>query len=283
MGALQTKNIVKFRYGLFFAGFREDRWYWEGVVALRKVAVVALGVFGPQLGVNFLAHWALLALGVASGLQLVGDPYESGIRERKLQVLEMSGLAVCWLTMWTANFFLHGEGDLMALTVMVITMHTAMAVAFLACIIQEQCRDTRLGKTLSRRWKCFRQSSTVLKRKASDGDGANEPDSAKRSSIELAPLAGRVGTGGGSKISKTAPSQDAAAELATGLANPLYKGKEAKKGERRSVTDDAAEAGEWTAIWSEEHSRFYYYNKASGVTTWEKPSGLGNKLGTGAA
>ena len=71
---------------------------------------------------------------MASGLQLVGDPYKSGIREGKIQALEMSGLAVCWLTMWTADFFLHGEGDLALLTVGVIAMHLVMSLAFLACI-----------------------------------------------------------------------------------------------------------------------------------------------------
>ena len=70
------------------------------------------------------------------------------------------------------------------------------------------------------------------------------------------------------------------ARFVVGLGNPLYKGKELKERDQRSVTVAAAEAGEWTAIWSEEHSRFYYYSKASSVTTWEKPSGFVDKSGS---
>lgn len=41
--------------------------------------------------------------------------------------------------------------------------------------------------------------------------------------------------------------------------------------QQRSSTENAAEVGEWEAIWSKNNSRFYYHNKASSVTTWEKP------------
>ena len=63
---LSKSRTVKFRYGLFFVGYRTERWYWEGVVALRKVILVCLGAFGGLNGVDFLAHWALFILGAIS-------------------------------------------------------------------------------------------------------------------------------------------------------------------------------------------------------------------------
>ena len=39
------------RYGLLYLGYRDDRAWWELVVAFRKVAVVAIGTFGTLLGV----------------------------------------------------------------------------------------------------------------------------------------------------------------------------------------------------------------------------------------
>ena len=42
--------VVLTRWGLFFKGYKEDRYYWELVITLRKVCVVALSVFGRELG-----------------------------------------------------------------------------------------------------------------------------------------------------------------------------------------------------------------------------------------
>ena len=39
------------RYGLLYLGYRDDRAWWELVVAIRKVCVVAIGTFGTLLGV----------------------------------------------------------------------------------------------------------------------------------------------------------------------------------------------------------------------------------------
>ena len=36
----------KFRLGLLYSGYREDRWWWEVVVALRKVVIISLASFG---------------------------------------------------------------------------------------------------------------------------------------------------------------------------------------------------------------------------------------------
>ena len=69
------KPVVKFRYGLFFAGFRKENYYWECIVALRKESTVLLAVFGPQMGVAMLAHVALLVFMVQILIQLVGSPY----------------------------------------------------------------------------------------------------------------------------------------------------------------------------------------------------------------
>ena len=58
------KPVVKFRYGLFFSGFRKERYYWEIIVALRKESTVLLAVFGPNMGVAMLAHVALLVFAI---------------------------------------------------------------------------------------------------------------------------------------------------------------------------------------------------------------------------
>ena len=39
----QSHPVVMFRYGLLFAGYRNERYYWETVMAARKILVVAIG------------------------------------------------------------------------------------------------------------------------------------------------------------------------------------------------------------------------------------------------
>ena len=56
---LRNKDILyskKFytRYGLLYMGYREGREWWEGVIALRKISIVAIGTFGTLMGVGKL-------------------------------------------------------------------------------------------------------------------------------------------------------------------------------------------------------------------------------------
>jgi len=98
-----TKPVVKFRYGLFFAGFRKEKYYWECIVALRKESTVLLAVFGNVMGIDMLAHTALLVFMVQILVQLIGHPYEP--QQIKLQVLDVTSIVICWGTMWSGFFF----------------------------------------------------------------------------------------------------------------------------------------------------------------------------------
>ena len=63
---LRNKDILysrKFytRYGLLYMGYREGREWWEGIIAIRKIGIVAIGTFGTLMGVVDLQ--AFIALG----------------------------------------------------------------------------------------------------------------------------------------------------------------------------------------------------------------------------
>ena len=55
LGHKHPENIrsekIRLRFGLLYMGYRPGREWWELVVALRKVAIVAIGTFGTLLGV----------------------------------------------------------------------------------------------------------------------------------------------------------------------------------------------------------------------------------------
>ena len=138
------KPVVKFRYGLFFSGFRKETYYWECVVALRKISTVILAVFGPQMGVEMLAHVALLVFMVQMLVQLIGAPYEK--RHFKLQILDVSAIVICWGTMWSGFFFMaprppNQKQALIFLTMVVVVVNCIFMAVLLYSMCSQYCRE----------------------------------------------------------------------------------------------------------------------------------------------
>ena len=36
-------------YGMFYSAFRKETWWWEGTVAMRKIVIAMIGVFGAEM------------------------------------------------------------------------------------------------------------------------------------------------------------------------------------------------------------------------------------------
>ena len=97
-----TSRVVLARYGLFYAGYKSTRFFWEVIITARKVAIVALSVFGPALGPQKQAQVALLVLLVCIVCEIYGDPFlEKDASYKILAQLEVCSLIVPWLTMWS--------------------------------------------------------------------------------------------------------------------------------------------------------------------------------------
>ena len=151
------KPVVKFRYSLFFAGFRQEKYYWEVVVALRKESTVILAVFGPNMGTPMLAHVALLVFLIQILIQLVGTPYTA--HQQKLQYLDVASIIVCWFTMWSGFFFLgvNQEWDksmLIFLTMIVLSVNVVHMLVLVASMCLEICKEKKesnLGKRILNR------------------------------------------------------------------------------------------------------------------------------------
>ena len=99
------------RYGLLYLGYRDERAWWELVVALRKVAVVSVGTFGTLLGVvDIQAHLALLVVFCSIAAHLMGKPFDmTRANTRLLHNLELAALCICWLTFWGGLLFFLGH------------------------------------------------------------------------------------------------------------------------------------------------------------------------------
>ena len=154
--------MVKFRYGLFFAGFRQEKYYWECVVALRKESTVLLAVFGPQMGIPMLAHVALLVFMVQILVQMLGQPYDA--RQMKLQLLDVTSIVICWGTMWSGFFFYSPRPPsqkpaLEFLTVLVVLVNVMYMLVLLFLMCSETCREHENNSVV----KMFRKRTSTMK------------------------------------------------------------------------------------------------------------------------
>jgi len=86
----------------FFRTDREGKEWWEVVITIRKVAVVAIGTFGTFMGVVDLQ--AFVALGIvffSIVVHLIGQPFDTNkANGKRLHNLEFTALTVCWCTFW---------------------------------------------------------------------------------------------------------------------------------------------------------------------------------------
>jgi uncharacterized integral membrane protein len=91
-----SKHVVRARYGLFYRGYKGERWYWEVFIALRKVGVVGMSIFGDIMRPEIQAQSLLLLLLGCIVAEVAGRPYKN----ERLLYLELSSLLVQWITMW---------------------------------------------------------------------------------------------------------------------------------------------------------------------------------------
>jgi hypothetical protein len=99
MHRLVDDNFV---FGTFYSSYREEIWWWEMIVTIRKVSVACLAVFGGAMQEMQVHLSSALVMGLLL-LQTQMNPY---LEDRKiLQTLEILSLVTTWLTLWTGTIF----------------------------------------------------------------------------------------------------------------------------------------------------------------------------------
>ena len=88
-------------FGLFYSAFREEAWWWEATVAVRKIGVAAIGVFGAAME-TMQVHVTMLLVALNLVLKLQVHPYgdKEGLRR-----LDQWLLGCLCLTLWAGTVF----------------------------------------------------------------------------------------------------------------------------------------------------------------------------------
>ena len=75
IGGGLLRSARRHALGLFFKSYKPNRYFWETIVSARKVSVVALSVFGKELGVERQSQVALFLLLVCIVLEISENPF----------------------------------------------------------------------------------------------------------------------------------------------------------------------------------------------------------------
>ena len=150
---LETNRVVMFRYGLLYNGYNARRYYWEGMMAIRKASMVALRVFGSLSGVELQAHIGSALIVLFLVCHLAASPYDD-IKHpghRVLHNMDSIALLVCWLTLWGGLFYYHDNLWNSAKILLTIGLILGNVVFFLwasARLVQELIRENGVADAL---------------------------------------------------------------------------------------------------------------------------------------
>ena len=143
-------HVVMARYGLFYAAYKPDRYYWETIITVRKVGIVLLSVFGPALGPEKQAQVALLIFLICIVVEIFGDAYKAeSTRHNVLNKLELSSLLVAWWTMWSGLMIYQlDKNDPMGfvLSMIVIVFNSALILWFVVQFVKAKIYERKKAK-----------------------------------------------------------------------------------------------------------------------------------------
>jgi hypothetical protein len=142
-----SDSVIKQRIQLLYEGFRLDRWYWELVILVRKVAIVSVAVFLPTKPLQ-QAYGGLVILVASIIAHTLLQPFTT----KTLQMFELLSLVTSFMTLilgliYTANLAETGSisrGPVIAYTVFFVAINAVTAALFAMQIIKSQKTILRL-------------------------------------------------------------------------------------------------------------------------------------------
>ena len=144
------------RFGLLYMGYRPGREWWELVIAVRKVCIVAIGTFGTFVGVvDLQAFVALFIVFLSIIVHLVGQPFNvEKANGKRLHQLEFKALCVCWFTFWGGLLFFLGHENLdtidkhilMSTTIILVTLNSTFLLYSAHVFVREYLHDRKAAR-----------------------------------------------------------------------------------------------------------------------------------------
>lgn len=146
-----NKPSFKFRYAMLYLGYREERWWWEIMTVLRKIATVLISVFGIMLGPDLQCFLVLAVVFAAMFAHLLAKPFDTRIqRHRILHTTELASLCTCWVTFWAGLIFFLGKEKLkdektllQTISVIVVVLNLGVFIVMVSMFLKETRVDQK--------------------------------------------------------------------------------------------------------------------------------------------
>ncbi|KXZ48784.1 hypothetical protein GPECTOR_25g368 [Gonium pectorale] len=182
---------VRQRYGFLYLRYKPRFYWWESVLMLEELVLVAVEVFGRALAV--VSHQILLMLAVFIVLSLVNMAC-APTKSRLIGLLEFLSLGVLSLTVTCSLYFVVGEP---------LSPEVAGSVGVLILLINVGLLAVFLAFLLKRSWRTVARTASSLQRKLSSWGFAG---TIRRSGVRRS---GNGGGGGGGDPEVAAAPADA--------------------------------------------------------------------------
>jgi len=276
-------------WGAFYSSFRPETWWWEGTVALRKIVIAMVGVFGSSMGPMQVQLTLMLVMLVIVLTATIRPFSNEAQQEYLLQGLELSSLMAVFLTLWAASVFYTlpkcedplNAGETIfwcdALSVTVGIVNFIIFFGLIACFVAVKLfgvnfttvvAESKAGKTLSR-WsmgRSFRREQSGNIRRGRGRKG-KEKEEKKRADAAVVAAAAEAET----EIEMTATTTTTTTTTTTmpdknkHTATTIVASDSDSSSSSDSDTDSDAD---WTTQVDPATSKAYLYNSKTGETKW---------------
>merc|ERR1711871_935578 len=135
---------TKYRWGILYVGLRTERYFWDvGIVAMRKIAIFCISVVvSSEKALALQTHFAMLTIIASLLAHLGGRPYHNNWR--LLDILEVSGLVICWVLMWSGLwYYLKGvtTNQQEVMTVVLILINICYAIFVVLVFLRQKVKE----------------------------------------------------------------------------------------------------------------------------------------------
>ena len=256
---------------MFYSSFREELWWWEATVAIRKAGLALIGVFGADLEL-MQVHLTMAALLVVIMMTSHAEPY-GGEASQMIGNMELMTLLATWLTLWCGSVFntypkcqdpRGKEGDTLAwceaMSVLIGIFDVLVLLAVVVGFLWVKLDKTGSSDRGSLRSRAGSAASTFADKIL------HAARNRRQQSVELATMSGGADNAVENPAVGMAGADKAAAETAR-----LQRQTRAHMNKHHSRDETRVPEG-WDKYFTEDGER-YYAEHATGVSSWEAPAG----------